>query len=341
MPTAGAGDTRGRVRRAARAAWTRITPFAALMVLAGCDGAQSTLDPRGPVAQAIASLWWVLFWGAFAIFGGVMAALWYALRRRRDRPAPPVLVFLVGGGLVFPIVVLTALLVYGTAVGRLVTQPADSALQIEVTGHQWWWEVRYPAAAGFDEVLTANELRLPVGVPVVFAVRGADVIHSFWIPNLAGKVDMIPGRTNVLRLSAGEAGSFRAQCAEFCGTQHSRMGLLVVAEPPEAFAAWRRARAAPAARDPEPGLQRFEELGCGACHAIAGTTARGAGGPVLTHLGDRPTLGAATVANTPALLRHWLADHGQTLKPGSRGPSPRVLAPDDVETLATFLERLK
>jgi len=329
-------------RRAAGVARAGLASLAPVAVLAGCAGEQSALDPRGPVAQSIATLWWLLFWGGCAIFVGVMAALWHALRRDRRRPAPPPLVFLVGGGLVLPIVVLTALLVYGTAIGRLITQPAEAALRIEVTGHQWWWEVRYPASAGFDEVLTANELRLPIGVPVLFEVRGADVIHSFWIPNLGGKIDMIPGRTNRLWLSAAEPGRFRAQCAEFCGTQHARMGFLVVAEPPERFEAWRRARAAPARVDaPDTGLQRFAALGCDRCHAIGGTSARGAGGPALTHLADRPTLGAATVSNTPAALRLWLADHGDTLKPGSRGPSPRTLAADDVETLAVFLERLK
>jgi cytochrome c oxidase subunit II len=310
-----------------------------LLGLPGCTGAQSTLDPHGPVAEAIANAWWVLFWGGLVIFALVMGVVLYAMFRRPEaRPALPHLPFLIGGGLVFPIVVLTALLIYGTDVGRRITQPAENPLVIEVTGHQWWWEVRYPATEDAPEVLTANELRLPVGMPVQLTIESADVVHSFWIPNLGHKVDMIPGRTNILRLSASEAGRFRAQCSEFCGAQHARMGFIAIAEPPAEFAAWRERRAAATAVRDGPGMDLFMERGCGNCHAIAGTAADGRAGPTLTHFADRPTLGAATAANTPGDLRAWLADHGATLKPGSLGPERRELEPDDIETIARLLE---
>ena len=190
-------------------------------------------------------------------------------------------------------------------------------------------------------MVSANELRLPVGTPVEFVIRSADVVHSFWIPNLGGKVDMIPGRTNTLRLTAGEAGHFRAQCSEFCGAEHARMGFVAIAQPAAEFDAWRRARAAPAVVDDGPGLRAFMARGCSACHTIAGTAAQGSGGPVLTHLGDRPMLGASTVVNSPAALRLWLADHGRQMKPGSLGPGARVLDPVAVESIAVMLEGLR
>lgn len=313
-----------------------------VLALGACAGEQSMLTARGPVAEAIATTWWVLFIGACVVLAIVMAAVFYAMFRDPEkRMVLPHIPFLIGAGLVFPIVVLTALLIYGTDVGRRITQAFDDPLVIEVTGHQWWWEVRYPATGDAPEVVTANELRLPVGVPVEFVIESADVVHSFWIPNLGGKVDMIPGRTNTLRLSAGEPGRFRAQCSEFCGAQHARMGFIAIAEPQADFDAWRQRRAAPASVAPGPGLTAFADSGCSGCHAIAGTDAQGRGGPVLTHLADRSTLGASAAANTPEALRAWLADHGRTLKPGSLGPPDRELDEAQIETLATFLEQLR
>jgi len=314
----------------------------ALTLVAGCTGRQSALDPRGPVAEAIAGLWWVLFWGALGILVLVMGAVFYAMFRHPDRRAPlPHIPFLIGGGLVLPIVVLTVLLIYGTQIGRLITQPAEDPLLIEVTGHQWWWEVRYPARGDMPELVTANELRLPVGTPVEFVIRSVDVVHSFWIPNLGGKVDMIPGRTNTLRVTAGEAGRFRGQCSEFCGAEHSRMGFVAIAESAAEFDAWRRARSATTTVTEGPGLRTFMDRRCGECHTIAGTAANGTGGPVLTKLAARPTLGASTIPNTAETLRLWLADHGRQLKPGGLGPRQRDLEPDAVEAIAAFLEDLQ
>jgi len=326
--------------------WTAARRFTTLpaivLALTGCRGEQSMLDPRGPVAEAIATTWWVMFAGAVVVLAIVMTAVFYAMFRDPEkRLSLPHIPFLIGAGLVFPTVVLTALLIYGTDVGRRITQAFDAPLVIEVTGHQWWWEMRYPATGDAPEVVTANELRLPVGVPVEFVIESADVVHSLWIPNLGGKVDMIPGRTNTLRLSAGEPGRFRAQCAEFCGAQHARMGFIVIAEPQADFDAWRQRRAALATVAPGPGLRVFSDQGCSGCHAIAGTTAAGRGGPVLTHVADRPTLGGAAAANTPEALRAWLADHGHTLKAGNRGPVGAELDEAQIETLAVFLEQLQ
>jgi cytochrome c oxidase subunit II len=311
----------------------------ALVWLAACSGEQSALDPHGPVAQSIAAVWWVLFWGGLAILVLVTAAVLYAMfRRPAARPPLPHTLFLVGGGLVFPVVVLTALLVFGTGVGRQIVQAFDDPLIIRVTGHQWWWDVHYPATGDAPEFRTANELRLPVGAPIELEIESADVVHSFWIPSLGGKVDMIPGRKNTLRLSASAPGRFRAQCSEFCGAQHARMGFVAIAEPQSDFDAWRLRRAGATAPDDEAGLAAFLELGCGACHSISGTPAAGRLGPTLTQLADRPTLGASAVSNTPRNLRAWLTDHGRTLKPGNRGPQHRELDAEEVETLARLLE---
>lgn len=315
---------------------------ALLSLQCACTGAQSTLDPQGPVAESITTLWWVLLAGAALIWVVVMATLGYAMfRSHHQRLHLPPVPFLIGAGLVFPTAGLTALLVYGTDVGRRITQTADDPLIIRVIGHQWWWEVQYPAANGVPGLVTANELRLPVGVAVEFVIESADVVHGFWIPNLGGKVDMIPGRSNTLRLSADRAGRFRAQCSEFCGAQHARMGLWVIAEPEADFAAWREDRASDAAMLSHPGLDRFMAHGCNECHTLRGTAAAGTGAPDLTHLAARPTVGAVNLPFAADTLRAWLADHGQTLKPGSLGPTPRDLDAADIDAIAAYLERLQ
>lgn len=320
----------------------RATAGATGLLIAGCAGPQSALDAQGPVSAAIVELTWVLFAGATAIFAVVMALLFYAMfRDPRRRPTLATTPFLVISGLLVPAIVLTGLLVYSTGINRRITAAVEQPLRIEVTGHQWWWEVRYPAGAGAPAVRTANELRLPAGVPVEFSVRSADVVHSFWIPALAGKVDMIPGRVNTLRLLADAAGRFNVQCSEFCGAQHAQMGMVVIVEPQSAFDEWRRERAAPATGATHPGMAVFLERGCAACHAIDGTQAHGGKGPVLTHLASRPGLGGRAAANTPQALRSWLADHGLSLKPGSLGPQPRELPAADVESIAQFLEQLR
>lgn len=330
-----------RNRPTPRAPAPRLRPalaIAAALLLIACSGSQSALDPQGPVAESIARTWWVLFWGALVILALVMALVLYAMfRDPRHKPRLPHLPFLVGAGLVFPTVVLTALVVYGTLVGRDITRAHDDPLVVEVTGHQWWWEVRYPARGDSPEVVTANELWLPVGVPVEFVIESADVVHSFWIPNLGGKVDMIPGRTNTLRLEASRPGRFRAQCSEFCGAQHSRMGFIATATHAGDFERWRRARARSAAVAPAD-RERFDALGCSGCHALGDRPAGAGRGPTLRHLADRPTIGAGAAANTPETLRAWLADHGARMKPGSLGPRQRELDPDDVEAIATMLE---
>lgn len=294
----------------------------------------SALAAKGPVADAIATLWWIMFWGASAVLLLVMALLFYAMFRR-NKPSLRARAFVFGGGLVFPAVTLIALLVYGTGVGERITRMADAPLRVEVTGHQWWWEVRYP---GEPAVVTANELNIPVGVQVELTLHSADVIHSLWIPSLAGKVDLVPGRTNLHRFEASEAGRYGGQCAELCGAQHTRMKLTVVAQPQAEFDAWRAARAASPPLDPA-GARSFADAGCALCHRIAGSDAAGTGGPDLTHFAARESLGAGTVPNTPENLRAWLATHGAAVKPENTGAGYALEDAALVESLARYLER--
>lgn len=326
----------------------RLALLAGLATLAACAGPQSAIDPAGPIADAIARTWWVLFWGATLILALVMALVFYAMFRAPERRVRlPQVPFLVGAGLVFPTVVLTALLVYGTLVGRTITAQAEAPLRIEVTGHQWWWEVHYPAQDGLPAFTTANELRLPVGRQVEFAIRSADVVHSFWIPNLGGKVDMIPGRTNVLRLEAARPGRFRGQCSEFCGAQHARMGFIAIAEEVDDFADWWRRRTRDAAGVDAAGRAVFEREGCAGCHAVEAVAhAPGEGGdrpaPTLSHLADRPTIGAGAAPLSADSLRAWLVDHGAAMKPGSLGPDARVIGEEaTLDALQAYLEGLR
>jgi cytochrome c oxidase subunit 2 len=244
-------------------------------------------------------------------------------------------------GLALPVVTLTILLGYGIWLTRAHTGHAADALRIEVTGEQWWWRVVYD---GPTPLVTSNEIRIPVGQPVDFALKAADVIHSFWVPSLGGKVDMVPGRANRLTLRADRAGVYRGQCAEYCGTQHAQMALLLVAETPEAFSAWLRAEAEPASLPSTPeatlGLESFLANGCGACHAVRGTPALGRLGPDLTHLASRRTLAAGSLGNDARTIRAWLVA-GSALKPGNRMPSFAHLDAATLDAITAYLATLR
>jgi cytochrome c oxidase subunit 2 len=208
--------------------------------------------------------------------------------------------------------------------------PHPAALDIDVVGHQWWWAVRYTNPPGGRPFTTANEIHIPVGVPVHFNLTTADVIHSFWVPALGGKTDMVPGRTNHTWLEADRPGVYRGQCSEFCGTEHAEMALRVVADPPAKFAAWLRDQAAdsvpPASELAASGQQTFV-LRCGTCHTVRGTAANGTAGPDLSHLMSRTTLAAGMIANTPANLGGWIADPGG-IKPGVLMPALPLSGPE-------------
>jgi cytochrome c oxidase subunit 2 len=299
------------------------------------ESVQSVLDPHGPHAAVTAEIAWVLAVGAALVFTLVMAlAAWAALGRRRGWLAGRGA--MVGGGVVFPAVVLFALLVYTLlAAARIDAAQRTPAVAIEVVGEQWWWRVHYLDGAGEIDFATANEIRVPVGRTVELRLRSADVLHSFWVPALAGKLDLVPGRTNVLRLSAGRPGVFRGQCAEYCGGPHALMAFHVVAEEEEAFERWRARQRLPAAASNE-----LFDARCAACHTVRGTAARGTLGPDLTHVGSRPTIAAGILPNNRGAIAGWIAE-GQRIKPGNLMPEFREFRGDELTRLAAYVEGLQ
>jgi cytochrome c oxidase subunit 2 len=301
---------------------------------------QSMLDPGSAAAALINELGLWLYVG-----GGLVLALVVALTLYGAFSAPRKIAeraWIVGGGIVFPLVVLLALLAYAIHVGHALSGPPLRAADIEVFGRQWWWEVRY--AAGRGQTVLANELRIPVGRPVEIALASEDVIHSFWVPALAGKVDMIPGRVNRIVIEARAPGVYRGQCAEFCGVQHSWMAFYVVAVPEDEYRAWLTRQAAPAAEPADPiiasGRDAFLREACAGCHTIRGTAAAGRQGPDLTHVGGRLSIGAGVLGNGPAALGAWIADP-QHVKPGNLMPETKTLPGEELRALAAYLESLK
>jgi len=307
---------------------------------------QSVLSPGGSDAEAIATLGWIMFGGAGAVFLGVIGLAVYAhlggekLRRRMASGR-----FVFAGGVLFPTVTLVALLIYGLILtGARVGVTQADALRIEVTGEQWWWRVRYPATGGAPDLVTANEIRIPTGRQVEIKLSSADVIHSFWVPGLAGKADMVPGTVNRIRLRATRPGTYRGQCAEFCGGPHALMAFYVVALEPAQFENWLAGQRQPAATAFTP-LQKqgeglFLSTGCNACHAIRGTSAAATIGPDLTHVGGRLSIAAATLPSTAASFARWIREN-QHIKPGNRMPAFGILPDDQLAALGAYLEALQ
>ena len=312
---------------------------------------QSVLSPAGVQASSIHALWVLILSVCTAVFIAVLAALLVAVvrgsRRRSDRrstsPAERTLTRYVGVAVGLTVVTLVALLVASVWTGRTVASlQASSAISIAITGHQWWWEVQYEDAVPSRRVLTANEIHIPTNRPVVLKVTSRDVIHSFWVPNLQGKRDLIPGYTTALWMQASRAGVFRGQCAEFCGMQHAHMAFDVVAESDEEFARWLDARRQPSGDPPDTvrrGRDVFMQARCAGCHTVRGSDAAGQTAPDLTHIASRSTLGAGSLPNTPDNLATWIRD-SQRVKPGNQMP-PNPLAAEDLEVLVSYLETLR
>ena len=318
-----------------------------LLLLAGC-GRQSTLSPRSPQTHDISTLWWWMLGVAAVVFLGAVGMLTLAWLRR-GAPGLPFLgqredisqglVLLFGIGI--PIVVLSIL--FGASDVYLVAKTgppplSTTTMTVDVIAHQFWWEVRYP---GTDAV-TANEIHIPVGQPISVVTTTADVIHSFWVPQLARKIDTVPGRQNRILLFASRPGSYRGQCAEFCGIQHANMALYVVAQPAAAFHAWLTNMAAPAAvpttATERTGEHLFMANQCASCHMLRGTPARATVGPDLTHVASRATLAAGTIPNDPASMQAWISDP-QAIKPGDRMPDLGLPGPD-YRAIAAYLDSL-
>ncbi|HZP47765.1 MAG TPA: cytochrome c oxidase subunit II [Vicinamibacterales bacterium] len=305
---------------------------------------QSALDPAGPQAAHIARLWWLLLAIAVVVFVAVLGFLAAAILHRRRDTTEASLTYAVSIAVGLTVVTLFAILIVTVWTERInATLGAASAVTIELTGHQFWWEVQYDAANPVDRVTTANEMHIPVGRPVVLKVTSRDVIHSFWAPNLHGKRDLIPGYTTAIWLQADRPDVFRAQCAEFCGRQHAHMALQIVAEPEPAFERWLNAERAPAHDPADAGALRgrdvFMKRQCVLCHQIRGTSANGLVGPELTHLASRGTLAAGTLPNTTGHLAGWIINP-QALKPGSQMPQ-NAMASDELQSLLAYLETLK
>ena len=308
----------------------------------------SSLDPAGPGAQDIATLWWILLAGGTAVFVLVLALFVVPLLRRRrdeagdrdDVPAGKAARWIVWLGIVLPTVVLTGVLVVTVLTMRSVSRAApEGSVQIEVTGYQFWWAANYPEHG----VTVANELHIPVGEPVELRLTSADVIHSLWVPELHGKLDLLPETTNTLVLEADEPGIYGGECAEFCGLQHANMGFLVIAQPRDEFDAWLAAQRAPAAAptsgQAERGEQVFLEADCGSCHTIRGVSEAGEPGPDLTHVASRRTLASDTLDNTTANLERWLRDP-EAVKVGTTMPTPDLTA-EQLAALVVYLEGLE
>ncbi|CAN5515889.1 cytochrome c oxidase subunit II [soil metagenome] len=301
------------------------------------DEIPSVMNPRGPAAAELTVLSWQLFVGGAVVFVITMGFLVWAMRRQPGhRPGTGALV---GWGIVIPSLVLAVLMVLAVRTAASTgIPPDDPAVVIEIVGHQFWWEVRYPD----DGVVTANEIVIPAGAPVLLRLESADVIHSFWIPQLQGKTDMIPGRVNSMWLQADEPGTYGGVCAEFCGIQHALMRQIVIALPAAEFEQWLLDQAADAAppqtASAQQGLEVFQQH-CMQCHAVRGATPPVDIGPDLTHLATRQTIGAAILPNNRGALGGWILDP-QSQKQGVRMPPSDIDGPQ-LQALLDYLEGLR
>jgi cytochrome c oxidase subunit 2 len=333
-------------------AWT----LASASTLIHAAPPQSTLSPAGPQAAHIQDLWHVMLLVCTLVFAAVLAALLYALWRAprsdatlapdldpnlpRERKTGRSVGMAVGTAAALLLFLMVASVLTDQALARL---SLKDALQVQITANQWWWEARYDDAQPSNSFTTANELHIPTGKPVVFTLKSNDVIHSFWVPNLHGKKDLIPGRIATLSLQADKPGIYRGQCAEFCGFQHSFMAFRVVADAPEQYEAWAARQRETAAVPTEPVLARgrdvFLSSTCVMCHTIQGTGASARRGPDLTHLAGRDTIAAGTLANTRDDLAAWIRNP-QQFKPGVNMPASN-LPEEDLQAVVDYLRSLQ
>jgi cytochrome c oxidase subunit II len=333
---------------------SRVVLLCALLV-AGCSGRQSALDAAGDHARRIVTLWDLMLWVCgimyVLVLGFLAAAIWKRRRTLIDGQGSSQagthergLRRALGGWTALIVAGLLVLITGSFLIDRQLAQArAMNTLRIKITAAQWWWKVEYEDPIPSQRIVTANELYLPIDRAVEIQLQADDVIHSFWVPNLAGKQDLIPGRTNTLSFTPRRTGIFRGQCAEFCGLQHANMAFDAIVLEPAQFDAWRARQRQPA---PAPqseaqirGLEVFTTGACASCHQIVGTPAAGQTGPNLTHLASRKSLAAGAAPYSSDTLRDWLRDP-HSLKPGNHMPQV-TLAPPDIDALVAYLDSLK
>ncbi|HEY3747364.1 MAG TPA: cytochrome c oxidase subunit II [Gemmatimonadaceae bacterium] len=324
----------------------------AISMLTACRGTSSILSSSGQPGGDEATLGRLFTTVGIVVVVVVAALLLMGIFRRRPPADANAIVrqgggvaWILAGGIIAPALILVTLFIFVLKSLSTTAQPPYSnvAGTFEIVGHQWWWEVRRIDDSGEPQFVTANEMHIPVGRAVRLRLSSADVIHSFWVPELAGKTDVVPGRINKAWLKADKPGVYIARCAEYCGMQHAQMALVVVAESDAAFARWLASQSAEA-RPPETpeeqrGLDAFLGSPCASCHQIRGTPAGAIVGPDLTHLASRRTIGAGALPNTDGNLTGWIAN-SQTIKPGNAMPA-MYLEPTDLHAIVEYLHSLK
>jgi cytochrome c oxidase subunit II len=323
-------------------------------VLTACHGQPSAMSPAGPQAASIEWLWWVIFWIAAAVYVIVLLTYSRAATRNSSTSAAPEPIIkepddrragiVVAAAVAVTVLTLFAVLGLSVTTGNAVANPTSkNPITIQVTGHQWWWEITYPNPQADQTVVTANEIHVPVGKPVVVLTRSADVIHSFWAPNLNGKRDLLPGYQTAFWFQADKPGIYHGQCAEFCGWQHAHMGFAIIAEPADKFMQWEQQQVKPATESSNPEVKRGRDVflnhACVLCHTIRGTSAGSRMGPDLTHLASRRMIAAETLPNTRGALAGWILDP-QRVKPGNH-MAPNPMQPDELQALLAYLQSLQ
>jgi cytochrome c oxidase subunit 2 len=330
----------------------RVAGMTATLLLCSCSGSQSALDPRGPHAEELASLFWIFTGVSAFVWLAVMAVLLVGLARRvPERPDPLAIeprserrrLVLVGGAVLATLLTVIALTAVSYFSQRQLFAHERPGVSIKVTGYQWWWDVRYEGDLPDRTFTTANEIYVPVGVPVTVKLAANDVIHSFWVPSLMGKMDLIPGQDNQIQFIASRPGVYRGQCAEFCGWQHAHMAMFVVALPKLEFDAWQVAQRAPAVppadAERQKGADLFASKACVMCHTIRGTSAGSRVGPDLTHFGSRRSIASATLPMSRGNIAAWIIDP-QGVKPGVNMPNVSI-APEEIDPLVSYLAGLR
>lgn len=341
---------------------TRVS-FAGTLALAGCRTAESTYNWRGPAAHRIANLSWdmtILFVVITIIMWGLFLFAFYRRRGTLTEHEPVEAsggeLWIAIGGLAIPLLILTVLFVAGLSLlqafpihgmrnGLSQMQMAQAMKpEIRITGHQWWWTIEYLNDDPSKEFTTANELHLPAGRPVNIEVETSDVMHSFWIPALHGKVDLIPGQANYIRLLASQTGTYTGQCAEYCGAEHARMRLLAVVQTPSDYEAWIQDQLkpgnTPSTAAAQAGEKVFTTAPCALCHTVRGTLAHGTVAPDLTHLASRQMLASDIYPNNTSFLEAWITN-AQSLKPDCLMPNLPNFSGQQLRDLVSYLEQLK